>query len=90
MPLMVNPLLMSVLGTAGLVVPPADAKRLIEAAPLPDDVPVVLVVGMNTASREHGFDITFEYGLLVDPTAPVLSLYTKPKNSQPVEAVAVN
>jgi len=81
---------MSVLGTAGVVVPPADAKRLIVDAPVPDDVPVVLVVGMKTASREQGFEITFEYGLRVEPTAPVLSAYTKHTNCQPEEAVALN
>lgn len=55
-----NPLDMSVLGTAGLVVPPPDANRVNVDAPVPDDVPVVLVVGMKTASREQGFEITFE------------------------------
>jgi hypothetical protein len=72
------------------VVPPLDAKRVSADAPVPDDVPVVLVVGTKTASREQGFEITFEYGLLVDPTGPVLSAYTKHKNFQPVEAVAAN
>ena len=71
MPLMVNPLLMSVLGTAGLVVPPADAKRVIEDAPLPDDVPVVLVVGMKIASKEQPAEITSENGFLVEPTEPL-------------------
>jgi hypothetical protein len=55
----------------GLVVPPAVAKRVIVDAPLPDDVPVVLVVGMKTASKEQAAEITIEYGFLVEPTAPL-------------------
>jgi len=55
----------------GLVVPPAESKRVIVADPLPDGVIVVLVVGMKTASKEQAAEITIGYGFIAEPTAPL-------------------
>ena len=75
---------------AGLVVPPAVAKRVSVDEPLPDDVAVVLVVGMKSASKEQAAEITLVNVALVDPVGPVASAYAQPINCQPEEAVAVN
>jgi hypothetical protein len=75
---------------AGVVSPPAVAKRLIVAAPLPDGVAVVFVVGMKTASKEQACEMTFEYEALVVPVGPLASAYAQPMNLKPEAAVAVN
>ena len=66
---------------AGFVVPPAVLKRLRVAAPLPDGVAVVLVVGMKIASKEQDCEMTFENEALVDPTGPFMSAYAQPMSS---------
>ena len=43
------PVKMLAVGTAGVVVPPAEPKRVIVDAPLPVVVPVTLVVGIKIA-----------------------------------------
>jgi hypothetical protein len=69
-----------VIAPAGSVCPPLVAKTVSVAAPLPEVVAVVLVVGTQTASKEHVAEMTLLYEAAVDATGPEASAYTQHKN----------